>query len=194
MALVTQNATARSVYVPYERPPDVQTLWTAIPRGLFSLVQSSVALTTKPVNDDFLLNIAGTLPPNFGYVFESTHFSIAQNVASDWGDSVLLNLQNFFRGDGNNGLNANIVSGFFETDRATTTKCLDRTISSTPYPTFPMIAPQGSGGILTNFSGFNNQNPASSGGTFQYWLSFWQFDLEQIRKYPINSPIPVQAR
>ncbi len=194
MALVTQAVNATQLYVPYERPPQNQTLWSAIPRGLFSLVQSAVVLTTKPINDDFVLNISGTLPPNYGYVLESLHFSLAQNVAADWADTCLLNIQNFFRAEGGNGMNANIISATAVADRASTTRAITRTETSTPYPTAPMVAPEGSSGVLTVFSAYNDQNPASVVGTFNYWLSFWQFDLEQIRKYPINSPLPVQAR
>jgi len=197
MALVTQTIAADQLYVPYERPPQALTLWSAIPRGIFTL-SSNAGLTTKPINDDFTVIINGTLPPNYGYVFESIHFSIQQDVAGSWGATVLLNLQNFFRGLPV-GINANLVFPFVNTDRSGTTSCIafnsgSSGVGTSDVPTFPLVAPEGTSGVLTSFSGFNNQNPASSGGTLHYWLSFWQFDLEQIRKYPINSPLPVQAR
>lgn len=196
MALDLQNIFATPVYIPYERPPDSVALWTAIPRGLFSFVVSA-ALDAKAIGDEALVSILGTLPPNFAYVMEGAHWNIVQNRAFDWEDRVNLNLQNFFRSPVNTGvaLTANYAHGSQTNAQNSQTRSIISSNNTEPWPSFPMVAPDGTSGVAINFSGWNNDTVnATTVGTINFWISFWQFDLEQIRKYPINSPLPVQAR
>lgn len=189
-----------SDYVPYERPPQNVTLWSAIPRGLQSFIAANVQLDLKPINDDFILELKATLPPGFGYVFSACQFHISQNLASAWDNSCNLNLQNFYRASQNlsGALNGNYLSGFQTADLTDTTKTMTRSGGSntdgksSDWPTFPLVS-QGNG-VLINFSAQNGDNAAAAAGTVNFYISFWQFDLEQIRKYPINSPFPVHMR
>jgi len=199
MALVLQQIFPDVVYTPYERPPQTISMWTAIPRGMHSLV-ASVALTAKPVNDTYLMTIVATLPPNFAYVMESLYFGIVVDQAEDFRNRVNLNIQNFFRG-GPAGLTANYTSGFVSTSPDNETRSISRNggdgssngAGNTPWPTFPLTGGN-TAGVQINFSAWNNTATVAAAGTIDFYLNFWQFDLEQLRKYPVNSPLPVQMR
>ncbi len=192
MALVIQTELAVGSFVPYERPPQPLTLWSAIPRGLQSFVVDGLALDAIGSGDDALLQITATLPPNFGYVMHDLNLTLSMgNAGIDWAATMNLNLQRFYRAPQSLALNGNWTQSMVAPAQDGTTKNLSKV---QPWPTFPMIGTDTTTGILINVSTFNNAGTVRVAGTIQFWISFWQFDLEQIRKFPINSPQPVQAR
>ncbi len=194
MALDIQNIVMTSSYVPYERPPQPYTLWSAIPRGLQSFIVATALLDAKALNDDALLNLTATLPPNFAYVLNDINFNITQDTAFAWADVCTLNLQSFYRAEINESvaLSCTWRQDFFLTDIFNAT---NRSMQVTqPWPSFPMIGTPGTTGIQCVISSGNPADAAALAGTVNAYMSWWQFDLEQVRKYPINSPQPVHAR
>jgi len=194
MALDIQTIAMTPSYVPYERPPQEMTLWSAIPRGLQSFIVPTALLDAKALNDEALLQLTATLPPNFGYVMTDLNFTIAQDRAFDWNGHMNLNLQNFYRASVNESvaLAGNWRQEFRVTGPDPGTLRVSNTVQ--PYPSFPIIGSQGTSGVLIVIIAHNDQAAAALAGTVNAFISFWQFDLEQIRKYPINSPIPTHAR
>ncbi len=197
MAVDVQVAFPVETFTPYERPPDSVALWTAIPRGLVSFIVSA-QLDAKAIGDQALLSIPGALPQNYGYVFNEIGWTIVQDVANDWRDRCNLNMQTWYRqasGPILLGMNANFSFGTQTVSLDNQTRALitsDRT--GMPSKT-PMVAPEGANFIQFNFNAWNGDTVnAGAVGVVDFYLSYWQFDLEQIRKYPINSPLPVQAR
>ncbi len=192
MALDIQTIAMTGVYVPYERPPQNITLWSAIPRGLASFVIDGQALDAKALNDEALLNLQGTLPPNFAYVMQDMNVTIAQDLAENWSTFINLNLQNFYRSPEtlHVALAGNWVQDFLGAAQDASTRASSQ---RQPYPSFPLLGVNAAG-VQINISTFNNVAAAAAAGVVNAFISFWQFDLEQIRKYPINSPIPTQSR
>ncbi len=196
MALVTQNIAATGSYVPYERPPQPYTLWTAIPRGLQSFVVDGQQVDVKPVNDEFLLNVTATLPPNFGYVMQDLNFTVAQNRAEDWSAVVNLNLQNFYRAPETEAL---ALAGNWVNDwpifAAGIAGGQTRSLSGPLFlPTMPIVGVRGTTGILIVAAATNQVATVTLTGILNMYMAFWQFDLEQIRKFPINTPLPTHPR
>ncbi len=192
MALVTVALGLIPTYTPYERPPQPVTLWSAIPRGLQSFTLPQTALTAKPINDDELITLTATIPPNYGYVFADSALHITQDVASDWDPFYTINLQNFYRAPLSQSVALSLVSNEpFETSGFGTVRA--GAAKSTAF-SYPIIGSPGTTGIQINIQATNGANPAGATGTLQAVISFWQFDLEQVRKFPINSPIPTNSR
>lgn len=193
MALDIQVIAMTPTYVPYERPPQPLTLWSAIPRGLQSFLVDGQVLDAKAINDTQLLQLTATLPPNFGYVMNVANVSIAQDKASAWQPIFNLNLQNYYRAPESVslGLSSDWAQSFPENSIQEDGRALS---VDQPWPTFPIIGVEGTSGVLSVLSGGNRDSAAALAGTVNAYLSFWQFDLEQIRKYPINSPQPVHSR
>ncbi len=194
MALIIQTEVMKSSYVPYERPPQPYTLWSAIPRGLQSFIVDTQALDAILVGNGALLQLTATLPPNFGYVMVDANLTLAMEAAgTDWSTAFNLNLQNFYRADItlSVGLSGDWPQDLVSRAQDTSTRAMQRI---QPWPSFPIVAPQGTSGILIVMSAFNNAGTARAAGTINSYISFWQFDLEQIRKFPINSPSPTHSR
>ncbi len=191
MANVAVTIAMDATYQPFERPPDAAALWTAIPRGLRGFVVSTGTLAAKPVNDTETLSLTGTLPNGFAYVFAEISLSISQDQAGDWDDRYVLNLQNWYQG-------MIAVSSFFGFDFSPVglgaTERGNGVGSRDAFPKAPMVASPGSSGILINIITFNDVATVAAAGTVNAYINFWEFDLEQIRKFPINSPYPVHAR
>ncbi len=193
MALIIQTEVMKSDYVPYERPPQPYTLWSAIPRGLQSFVVDTQALDLISVGNTALLQLTATLPPNFGYVMMDASLTLAMAAAGTEWVAFNLNLQNFYRANSmiSTGLAADWTQGMVSAAQDNSTKTMER---SQPWPSFPIVAPIGTSGILVVMSAYNNNANARAVGTINSYISFWQFDLEQIRKFPINTPQPTHSR
>ncbi len=178
-------------YLPFERPPDPYALWTAIPRGLRGFATDFGVLDAKPINDTQTLTFSATLPANFGYVFSDIGLRLAQDNASSWVAKYTLNLQSFYQGR-DLGMSISYNFGFnvisLGAELANDHQVHDQ------VPSSPMWAPKGSSGILIVITARNVAAPAAAVGTVSAYINFWEFDLEQIRKFPINSPLPVHAR
>lgn len=192
MANVAVAIAMDPTYLAYERPPDLSALWTAIPRGLRGFVVETGALAAKPVGDTQTLNLSATLPGNFAYVFAEIALTVRQDVMLNWSSEYSLNLQNFYQG-GHLGLAMNYQFdftpfGLLTDGRGVGHNAIDQT------PRSPMWAPRGTSGILIDISAFNPNGDVGAAGTVNAYISFWEFDLEQVRKFPINSPIPTHSR
>ena len=190
MANVAVSLAMESTYIPFERPPDPQTLWTVIPRGLRGF-QKFAVVTAKPVNDTETIAVTGTLPANFAYIFAGISFRLSQDVANDWTKSYSLNLQSWYQGK--TGLSSNWLFPF-EVLGLDDEVLGNGTGSYDHLPKYPMWAPRGSSGILINITAFNKGAAVGTAGTFVVTVNFWEFDLEQARKFPINTPFPTHSR
>ncbi len=193
MATVTTAIAMSNSYVPFERPPQNLTLWSAIPRGIQTFIVATGTLDAKPINDDQVLSLTAILPPNFGYVFADFALQINQDRALDWDNFASLNLQNFYRAP----LVLSVALQMTVTLDFPVTGLLGDVRSSAEKPSafgFPIIGSQGTTGVQVSITAANDNNTAALAGTVNSYVSFWQFDLEQVRKHPINTPIPTNAR
>ncbi len=194
MAIVSTVIAMEPTYLPYERPPDPAALWTAIPRGLRGFIAPDNLVDAKPVNDVQTLSLTGTLPANFAYVFASISLRVSQNRMGDWDSNYHLNLQNWYQGT--LAVSSSWVFSFptvgpkagSEDERSNGFQAIDLT------PRAPMWAPNGTSGILINITAFNDTATVATAGTCSAFINFWEFDLEQVRKYPINAPLPTHSR
>ena len=184
MANVAVAIAMAPTYLPYERPPDVIALWSAIPRGLRGFVVDFGTITAKPINDTETLSLSGTLSPNFGYVFADIAVSLRQDVATAWDSEYTLNLQSYYQGGAHGGalsmdwnFDLSLV-GLLGDRRAQGHTAIDQT------PRQPMWAPATSSGIQVVISMFNSAAPAGAIGNVSAYINFWEFDLEQIRNFP----------
>ena len=60
--------------------------------------------------------------------------------------------------------------------------------------TGPMVSAPGLTGIAWFMSAVNTTAPAQGAGTLNAFISFYEFDREQVRKFPLNTPVPVRSR
>lgn len=191
MANVVTLIPMEPTYFPYERPPQPYALWTAIPRGLRGFIVDLQLLDAKPIGDTQTFSLTGTLPPGFAYVLSEISLTFIQDAGSFWEDNYVLNLQSFYQGSLSISMNWTLPlsnSGFGNDTRQSGAGSHDH------LPKAPMWAPRGTSGVQINISGINLNTVAATAGTISAFINFWEFDLEQIRKYPVNNPLPVHSR
>jgi len=191
MANVAVAIAMQGTYQPFERPPDPAALWTAIPRGLRGFIVELDALAAKPVNDTETLSLTGTLGPGFAYVFAEISLNLTQDQAADWATEYSLNLQNFYQGNLTLGQTWNFSFspvGLGGQERGNGFASMDQS------PRAVMFAPKNTSGIQINISTFNDVATVAAAGTVSAYINFWEFDLEQARKFPVNAPVPVHSR
>ena len=191
MANVAVAIAMEPTYLAFERPPDVAALWSAIPRGLRGFTVDFGTVTAKPVNDTLTLALTGTLPGNFAYVFSEIALSVRVDRAQDWDSEYTLNLQNFYQGSVALAMNWSFDFSTMNLDRQTLGQG-HTAIEQTPRA--PMWAPRGTTGIQIVINAFNSAAAVEAVGNVSAYITFWEFDLEQVRKYPINAPIPTHSR
>ncbi len=173
-------------------------LWSAVPRGLRGFVVNLGVLDAKPVSDQQLLTLTATLPSSFGYVLSEIHLSIAQDEAGNWNDGYTLNLQNWYQGQLAMPCTWNLPWTDGLVTPASGPPAVEKNSSAITVmdslPKGPMWSPRGTSGILISIQAQNQDGDVAAVGQVNAYITFWEFDLEQIRKYPINSPLPTHSR
>ncbi len=195
MALVTQTITPTSTFTPFEGMSEAQRLTNAVPRGLVRF-ETRVATAVKPVNDDLLLEITGSLPPNFAYVVSTLSYVIQIDTAADFDNFARLRIFN--------GL-PNAVPGNEQIALFNFSKLLSGVGTAERVLTYgegslrewfpnPIWRTAGAAGISFTLRITNGNNAVMAAGTQFFNMSFYQYDLTQAVRFPLNSPIPVGIR
>lgn len=190
MAVVADTIAMVPTYLPYERFPDPQMLWSAVPRGLRGFIVDDVAISAKPNGDQQTLLLTGTMPIGFAYVFSEINLMVDQDVAAAWSDRYSVTLTGFHQGVLEMSWKfAFAVQGIFPQVRKA-----NADLSTDQLPRAPMWSRVAGSGIGIKIQSFNSGVPVGTAGTCSAYISFWEFDLEQARKFPLNSPMPVHIR
>lgn len=190
MANVATTIEMDPTYRPFERPPDPQALWSVVPRGLRGFVVPFSIIDAKPVNDTQTLTLNGQLPPNYAYIFAAIGMRIAQDRLRDWTDVYTMNLQSWYEG-------RTAISMSWNFSRGDSGLVINESTNESPLrtvPNQPMWAPATSSGIQIIISTFNDAATVAGAGNVSFFMNFWEFDLEQVRKFPINTPFPTHSR
>lgn len=197
MALVTQNITAVRSYSPFEGMSERQRLRTAVPRGMVRFNFNGV-LTAKPVNDDIVVNITGSLPPSFAYVISDMSYQLEVDTASDWAPFARFRIFNGLpNGEPGNEQVALFNMTLFNPGVAIAAaqRVLEFSMGSLRewYPT-PIVRTPGAAGLSFTLRVGNGIDAVQAAGTQFFNLNFYQYELNQAVRFPLNFPLPVGIR
>jgi len=197
VALVTSTLVLTRNYSPFEGMDEATRMRTSIPRGLLRFV-STTAVAAKPVNDDLLVVGTGSLPPGFAYVISSMSWQIIVDRAADFHSTAFFRI---FNGLPNGEVPNEQVSMFDFTDQSPTTaiKPNSRILEYSRgclrewYPQ-PLVQTKGAAGMSFTVQAFNANNTVQAAGTQFFNCAFYQYELNQAVRFPLNSPIPMGIR
>ncbi len=197
MALVTQDVTPTRSYTPFEGMSERQRLSNSVPRGLLRFF-SNEAVDAKPVNDDIRLSITGSLPPNFAYVISALSFIIEVDTATDWTSFCRFRIFNGIpNGPPSNEQVARFNFSFNSMGVAImpNSRILEFSAGSLRewFPQ-PIVRSAGAAGLSFTLLAGNGANAVQAAGAMFFNLSFYQYELNQAVRYPLNAPIPVGIR
>lgn len=197
MALVTQNVTPVRSYSPFEGMSEAQRLRSAVPRGLLRFF-SDEALEAKPVNDDIVINVSCSLPLGFAYIFSSLSWVLVNDRAADWQPFAKARIFNGLP----NGTPGNEQPATFNMTNVSPAavvlakqRVLDFSLGDprTWWPQ-PLVATPGAAGMTFIISAFNATDTVEAAGTQFFNAAFYQYELNQAVRYPLNNPLPVGIR
>lgn len=196
MAVVSLGVTPERTFTPFEGLSEAQRLVSSVPRGLIRF-HSNLALAGKPVDDSVDLTYTCSLQPSFAYVLSSISFELTVDTASDWDSTARFRLFNALGNvaPGNNqvalfnmGSNPNAVAS----DPA---RILDFSLGD-PRAWFPqpLVRSQGAAGMTAILQYHNSAAAVGGTMTTNFSLCFYQYELNQAVRFPLNSPFPVGIR
>lgn len=195
MALVQQNLIPTRTYSPFEGMGEAQRLVTAVPRGMIRFVDAT-ALSAKPVNDDLRIQYTCSLPLGFAYVVSSLSYQLAVDTASDFTASTSFRI---FNGVPHAPFSHEMVATFnlvdFTREGGTQQRIMNfggGTVRDFfPLPLFP---PTGAPNMTAILEVGNGADAAQAAGTQFFSLFFYQYELNQAVRFPLNFPRPVGLR
>ncbi len=176
---------------------EARRLQSAVPRGMVRFF-SDEAIDAKPVNDDYLLNITGSLPPSFAYILSSLSWSLTVDRAVDFNATTRFRIFNGLPNGtpGNEQVAAfNLANYGFGAAAALAQRILEFTEGSVRewYPQ-PLVITPGAAGMSFTLQVFNSNNTVMSAGTQFFNCAFYQYELNQAVRFPLNFPQPVGIR
>jgi len=198
MALTTQTVTPARLYSPFEGLSEANRMWSAVPRGIVRFF-SDEASSAVSVNDDYKLEFTCSLPPGFAYVFSQLSFQITVDVSAEFYDQIRLRILN------------GIPSGPAGNEQVTLCKLGDFDPTSAIYPNsrvldmdfgslremfpHPLVSTAGiAAGSTFIMNVANGGNTVQSAGTMFFLATFYQYELNQAVRFPLNFPLPVGIR
>lgn len=195
MAVVSSVFTPTRSYSPFEGMGEAQRLVTAVPRGMirFNLAQT---LPAKPVNDSQNMQVTASLPAGFAYVFSYCTFEIQVDTASDWDSVCRVTMFNGMPG-GPSGTFSRTVANMNSspnTVAADPSRIMDYSLGNLAWAFHTPTVGQG-GGASTFLINYENSAAAvQAAGTVRYNSGFYQYELNQAVRFPLNFPLPVGVR
>jgi len=158
----------------------------------------ATALDAKPVNDDLRVNITGSLPAGFAYIMSSISYVLGVDRAADFDDTARFRIFNGLPQGilGNEQVAAfNLASYIPGQAIAIGQRILDFSRGG-PREWFPqpLVRTQGAAGMSFTLEVGNGADTVQAAGTQFFNCAFYQYELNQAVRFPLNSPFPTSIR
>lgn len=178
-------------FQPFIRPADSRILRSSIPRGLITFASDEVASAAKPVNDQYQLRFPVNLPRQYAHVMADMSFFLAVDTASDFAGIAMLQTEDNYPLAAENKTRYSFPLLTHALVNGDPILMLDEPQSRLPRAPIWTVSPETPSLVLNLV---NNAAAVMATGTTACLMSFWQYDLEQVRSYPVNAPILVATR
>lgn len=169
--------------VRWERPPTVDTLRSPIPQGLLRF-EGTAAVALKIAGNQTCIDLTMTMPTGFAYLMRNLQVLFTSDDLTNQYDNNGLGLYtgiNFLT----NLPHWNLTTpGEFINFACTRAARLWQ-----PAPLTPKLLLVSGGTVIVRVNDMHaDESPA---GDFTYYAEFYIFDVDQIDKWEVNTPIPV---
>lgn len=181
MAVVTVTvADSAPIATKWEMPGNYEGLRSPIPRGLVTF-SGADAIATLSAGDETAYALTLTMPPGFAYLMKVLHvrFNSADLVAN----FGLIGHGEYVRSVDPVNCAFNLVSPGEAINAA-----VIATLKWGPGATTPKLVLLG--GDTTSVRLSDMDAGGSSAGTMAYYIQFYVFDVDQVDKWEVNTPIP----
>ena len=195
MAVVTNNFGATLTRTPFLKPPDMVRELTAFPRAIANFSVVGGVLDLKPLNDQQEVSVAIDLPTTFAYKLVDTSMSITQNTAFSWASRTYIEITNGLR---NTPIGFTTRHAFVLEDVTVVPGGGERGITRITDPTnlpryVVQAALQGIAPVIT-WRATNQAAAAATAGTIDFFLSWYEYDIEQVERFPLHYAMQTYGR
>jgi len=185
MAIVLAGLTSTFTRVPFVKPPDLQRMYTSLPRARVDATITNGTVPAKPLNDQINLQVAVDLPTTFAYRLISMVAAIRIDEGQDWDSVGQLQITNGMRGQALGQVNRHpILSERTLSFSVITPEQLYFMSPDKGLPTYIIQSLRTNVAPVVDFR-FSNQNTEdSAAGVINFFASFFEYDIEQVQMYP----------
>ncbi len=196
MAVVQDSLVATFSRTGFIKPPDLQREWTAMPRAIVNYNILNGVISAKPNADQQELIVSLVFEQNFAYRMADFTASLLQDVANDWITRGYFELTNAIRNTESGSTqrhaiildDATIVPGGGEAWFA-------RAAAEINLPRYVIQALPGTQAApIVTFKATNQNAAVGAAGTFNFYASFFEYDIEQVERFPVHWPMQTWAR
>ncbi len=195
MAVVLTSLSATLTRTVFIKPPDMVRQLTSLPRAIVNFNILNGTIDAKPVNDQQELIVGMTLPSEFAYRMLDMTVSLIQDVANDWSPRAYFELTNSIR---------NLEVGATERhvviieDLIRIPTPVEMWIARVPawhaLPRYIIQARTQTATPVITFKATNQNAAVGAAGTINFFVSYFEYDLEQVEMFPVHSPLLVFDR
>ena len=196
MAIVDTIPTLAQSRQPFEKPPQIETMWSPIPRGFLHFALDGAVLDAKPVNDDQHLRISGVLPQGFAYQFVQIGMTIEQDVSASWASRCIMRMVNWTPDAvaGNHLIFSLEDASEFGDAAAVSPVTVLRGLDTRHSLSHQIMFQPGRGIMSFSLLAVNETDPAGAAGTVDFLASFLEYDLNQAVRFGLQTPMPTLSR
>ncbi len=182
MAVVLQAMANVMTRVPYVKPPDIQRVPTPIPRAILRFHHQSVTVVAKPLNDQYTGQTTVVLPTTFAYRMIDSNWQIRQDESVNYEPVGVCFVTNAMRG---NALGATIGHAMPSHPTLTFATIVgERIFNIERVPTYIMQSLQTNVGVGVDFRVVNVTAAAAATGFSNFYVQFYEYDIEQVQMFP----------
>ncbi len=196
MAVVQDSFLATFSRTGFITPPDLVRELTGMPRAIvnYSVIQGAVS--AKPDADQQELTVSCVFQTTFAYRYADLHAAVVQDVANAWEPRAYLEIVNAIRNIAPGSVQRHvyvledltIVPGAGEGWTA-------RVAAEANTPRYVIQTLPGSQAApVVTFKASNQATAVGAAGTLDFVASFFEYDIEQVERFPIHWPATTWAR
>ncbi len=196
MAVVQDSFLATFSRTGYVKPPDLEREWTGMPRAIVNYSVIAGAVSAKPAGDQQELFVSLVFQTTFAYRYVELHAALIQDTAQDWSPRAYLEVVNAIRNVAQSQVQRHvyIVEDVFVVPSASE-MWIARVAAEANTPRYVIQTLPGTQSAPVVTFKANNQNSAvAAAGTFDFYASFLEYDIEQVERFPIHWPSTTWAR
>jgi len=182
MAVVTVSVTdSAPVATKWEMPPNYEGLRSPIPRGLITYAGTD-AIATLTAGDETTYQLSLVMPPGFAYLPKMIQVLYRS-------DDLDANFNNLALGFYLRAIDKGTPHFSLQSPGEIIRNALDANIVWAPLPVTPKLVLQASDSMGIQCA--DMAPGGSSAGDMFYFMQFYVFDVDQVDKWEVNTPIPI---
>ncbi len=198
MAIVADFLLATLSRTVFVKPPDPLRNLTAMPRAIVNYNILNGVISAKPATDQQELTISFLLDPTFAYKMVDMSISLSQDTAQDWSPRGYFEFTNAIRNleQGATERHVVVIEDLIQIPGGTE-MWIARVAAIHNLPRYVIQVPPGAAtgtSPVTTFKANNQNTNVATAGTVNFYLTFFEYEIEQAEQFPLHWPMQVYER